>query len=274
MGTMSENIQIPDGALAASIVPWAGSRYGEDGFVYDLETGERIGKYYKDARANRKARIWVGYRDEHLPDLEDRMVEIQRRSREFRERATAEIVSLCNKSPYPCTKPDANGYFRRFYSVQTDDHQTYNFWSNSIKGGKYGPPFGTPKRTRDGLRIVHLDERIQMWRRRARLFEAEFDLMLSDLCARKFGFDPPGRLSRIEVNGRHYYYERQLDQREWTRLVWPEDEMNEFSLDEWDASRDQKAICRCGHPYFRHFDTYEDMRDVGVKTGSENSEKV
>jgi len=24
-------------------------------------------------------------------------------------------------------------------------------------------------------------------------------------------------------------------------------------------------ICKCGHPYYRHFDTYEDMRAVGCK---------
>lgn len=24
-------------------------------------------------------------------------------------------------------------------------------------------------------------------------------------------------------------------------------------------------ICRCGHPYYRHFDTYEEMDPVGCK---------
>jgi hypothetical protein len=24
-------------------------------------------------------------------------------------------------------------------------------------------------------------------------------------------------------------------------------------------------ICKCGHPYYRHFDTYEDMENVGCK---------
>lgn len=24
-------------------------------------------------------------------------------------------------------------------------------------------------------------------------------------------------------------------------------------------------MCGCGHPYYRHFDTYEDMLDVGCK---------
>ncbi len=32
-----------------------------------------------------------------------------------------------------------------------------------------------------------------------------------------------------------------------------------------DKSRDQEALCQCGHPYYRHFDTYEDMRPVGCK---------
>ena len=24
-------------------------------------------------------------------------------------------------------------------------------------------------------------------------------------------------------------------------------------------------ICKCGHPYYRHFDTYEDMANIGCK---------
>lgn len=24
-------------------------------------------------------------------------------------------------------------------------------------------------------------------------------------------------------------------------------------------------VCQCGHKYYRHFDTYEDMRDIGCK---------
>lgn len=24
-------------------------------------------------------------------------------------------------------------------------------------------------------------------------------------------------------------------------------------------------VCRCGHPYYRHFDTYENMADIGCK---------
>lgn len=26
-----------------------------------------------------------------------------------------------------------------------------------------------------------------------------------------------------------------------------------------------KRICECGHPYYRHFDPYDDMLDVGCK---------
>lgn len=33
----------------------------------------------------------------------------------------------------------------------------------------------------------------------------------------------------------------------------------------WDENHDQLAMCRCGHPYYRHFDTYEAMRPVGCK---------
>src|SRR6185369_1161312 len=32
---------------------------------------------------------------------------------------------------------------------------------------------------------------------------------------------------------------------------------------EHDPTRDQEELCQCGHPYYRHFDTYEDMRPVG-----------
>ena len=33
----------------------------------------------------------------------------------------------------------------------------------------------------------------------------------------------------------------------------------------WDKDHDQEAECECGHTYYRHFDTYEDMRGVGCK---------
>lgn len=33
----------------------------------------------------------------------------------------------------------------------------------------------------------------------------------------------------------------------------------------WVKSRDQQERCACGHPYRRHFDTYDDMAPVGCK---------
>ena len=33
----------------------------------------------------------------------------------------------------------------------------------------------------------------------------------------------------------------------------------------YDPTFDEYKECICGHPYYRHFDTYEDMRPVGCK---------
>jgi hypothetical protein len=33
----------------------------------------------------------------------------------------------------------------------------------------------------------------------------------------------------------------------------------------WNPNYDQEALCQCGHPYYRHFDTYEDMMACGCK---------
>jgi hypothetical protein len=33
----------------------------------------------------------------------------------------------------------------------------------------------------------------------------------------------------------------------------------------WNPRYKQDAICKCGHAYYRHFDTYEDMYPVGCK---------
>jgi len=33
----------------------------------------------------------------------------------------------------------------------------------------------------------------------------------------------------------------------------------------WNPKHDQEAPCVCGHPYERHFDSYDDMRPVGCK---------
>lgn len=48
----------------------------------------------------------------------------------------------------------------------------------------------------------------------------------------------------------------------------PEPYFTEYRFTEnrrWNSEYDQDAICECGHPYYRHFDTYEDMSDVGCK---------
>lgn len=34
---------------------------------------------------------------------------------------------------------------------------------------------------------------------------------------------------------------------------------------EYDPSFGDDKICACGHPYYRHFDTYDDMYPVGCK---------
>lgn len=33
----------------------------------------------------------------------------------------------------------------------------------------------------------------------------------------------------------------------------------------WDESHDQGAPCLCGHSYYRHFDSWEDMEPIGCK---------
>lgn len=33
----------------------------------------------------------------------------------------------------------------------------------------------------------------------------------------------------------------------------------------WNPNFNQDATCVCGHSYYRHFDSYEDMRNVGCK---------
>lgn len=33
----------------------------------------------------------------------------------------------------------------------------------------------------------------------------------------------------------------------------------------WNDEYDQDAECKCGHPYYRHFDSYEQMENVGCK---------
>lgn len=33
----------------------------------------------------------------------------------------------------------------------------------------------------------------------------------------------------------------------------------------YDPNYGDDRLCKCGHPYYRHFDTYEDMAPVGCK---------
>lgn len=34
---------------------------------------------------------------------------------------------------------------------------------------------------------------------------------------------------------------------------------------EYNPNYGDDRICKCGHPYYRHFDTYENMKNVGCK---------
>ncbi len=38
-----------------------------------------------------------------------------------------------------------------------------------------------------------------------------------------------------------------------------------IAFPKWDSERDQDEECACGHTYYRHFDSYDDMRPVGCK---------
>ena len=40
---------------------------------------------------------------------------------------------------------------------------------------------------------------------------------------------------------------------------------NEPLPTQYDPKFGDDKLCKCGHPYYRHFDTYEDMRPVGCK---------
>lgn len=33
----------------------------------------------------------------------------------------------------------------------------------------------------------------------------------------------------------------------------------------WNPQYDQQALCKCGHQYHRHFDSYSDMDAIGCK---------
>jgi len=49
-----------------------------------------------------------------------------------------------------------------------------------------------------------------------------------------------------------------LDELEYSE--WDDDEENHY-----DPEYGDQKICECGHEYYRHFDSYDDMRDVGCK---------
>lgn len=38
-----------------------------------------------------------------------------------------------------------------------------------------------------------------------------------------------------------------------------------FGPEEYDPNFGDDNICKCGHAYYRHFDTYDDMEPVGCK---------
>jgi len=41
--------------------------------------------------------------------------------------------------------------------------------------------------------------------------------------------------------------------------------MNEDLVTVYDPKYGDDTLCQCGHPYYRHFDTYDHMRHVGCK---------
>lgn len=50
----------------------------------------------------------------------------------------------------------------------------------------------------------------------------------------------------------------------WLR-VHLENYVKENMVGLWNPNHDQEAECRCGHPYHRHFDSYENMYPIGCK---------
>ena len=41
--------------------------------------------------------------------------------------------------------------------------------------------------------------------------------------------------------------------------------LEELKKTEYDTAFGDDKVCKCGHAYYRHFDTYEDMRPIGCK---------
>lgn len=40
---------------------------------------------------------------------------------------------------------------------------------------------------------------------------------------------------------------------------------NQMSAEVWNPKLDQNALCDCGHTYYRHFDSWDDMAAIGCK---------
>ena len=38
-----------------------------------------------------------------------------------------------------------------------------------------------------------------------------------------------------------------------------------IKIKKWNPDYPQDKLCKCGHPYYRHFDSYEDMEPCGCK---------
>lgn len=52
----------------------------------------------------------------------------------------------------------------------------------------------------------------------------------------------------------------------WTSIVeQTTDGYADNDRPKWDENHDENETCKCGHPYYRHFDTYEDMYPIGCK---------
>ena len=58
-----------------------------------------------------------------------------------------------------------------------------------------------------------------------------------------------------------------LSQRYQTKMLHEIRSMNVFgnNCQVYNPEFGDQKLCKCGHPYYRHFDTYEDMRAVGCK---------
>lgn len=63
--------------------------------------------------------------------------------------------------------------------------------------------------------------------------------------------------SLIQVYGQEYF-----ENYEWTEMdLLPQAPY----VPNWDPEEDQERLCVCGHPYHRHFDSYDEMKPIGCK---------